>query len=160
MWLPLLVSTLMIVITVLTHMVGLGVLIAIMRARVDRIRPYAAIWRQMSMILVIVLALFAIHTIQIWMYAVLYYLLGEFQTFETALYFSTSSFTTVGYGEIVLDERWRLVGAIESANGFILIGWSTAFLISVISKLRAVELAWLERRDDRAEMLELTQPED
>lgn len=155
MLLPLLVSSFMIILTVVIHMIGLGLLIAIMRARIDRIKPYEAIWRQMLMILVIVLALFAIHTLQIWLYAMLYLGLGEFHTLEAALYYSTSSFTTVGYGEVVLDEQWRMVGAIESANGFILIGWSTAFLISVISKLRAVELAWLERREDQADLLEI-----
>ena len=47
----------------------------------------------------------------------------------------------------MLDADWRLMGAIESANGFLLLGWSTAFLISVVSRLRSIEFDWLERRE-------------
>ena len=65
--------------------------------------------------------------------------------FEPALYFSTVSFTTLGYGDIVLGPDWRIMSAIEGANGLILFGWSTAFLISMMSKMRTLEHDWLER---------------
>lgn len=58
--------------------------------------------------------------------------------FESALYFSATSFTTLGYGDVVLDPKWRLFGAIERANGLLLFGWSTAF------RMRALEHDWLE----------------
>jgi len=45
----------------------------------------------------------------------------------------------------VLDRHWRLFGAIEGANGLLLFGWSTAFLLSVIQRLRTLEHDWLER---------------
>ena len=67
--------------------------------------------------------------------------------FEAALYFSTTSFTTIGYGDVVLDKQWRLVSAIEGANGLLLFGWSTAFLFSVISRMRALEHDWLEHAE-------------
>ncbi|MCP2679342.1 ion channel [Maricaulaceae bacterium NA33B04] len=57
-----------------------------------------------------------------------------------------SSFTTVGYGEIFIESRWRIVAAIQSANGFLLLGWSTIFLLSVLTRLRSVEIDWLESR--------------
>ena len=59
--------------------------------------------------------------------------------------FSTTSFTTLGHGDVVLDRHWRLFGVIEGANGLLLFGWSTAFLFSVISRMRALEHDWLER---------------
>ncbi len=55
----------------------------------------------------------------------------------------------MGYGDLVPDQRWRILGAIESANGFLLLGWSTAFLISVVSRLRSIEFTWLEERFER-----------
>ena len=67
------------------------------------------------------------------------------RTSKSALYFSTTSFTTIGYGDVVLDRQWRLLGAIEGANGLLLFGWSTAFLFSVTGRLRALEHDWLER---------------
>lgn len=49
---------------------------------------------------------------------------------ETALYFSTATFSTLGFGDVVLAKNWRLFGSFEGVNGFLLIGWSTAYLIS------------------------------
>jgi hypothetical protein len=88
-----------------------------------------------------------LHTLEIWAYAALYLGLGVVAGLEPALYFSTVSFTSLGYGDIVLGPDWRIIGAIEAANGLILFGWSTAFLISLMGKLRALEHDWLERRE-------------
>jgi hypothetical protein len=145
---PLLLSTVMVALTVIIQIGGLAVLIWIMRWRAPRIASLSYVLQQAGVILVVVLGLFAIHAMQIWLYAAVYIALGEFQTFEAALYFSTSSFTTVGYGEMVIESRWRILAAIESANGFLLLGWSTVFLISVLSRLRSVEMDWLEGRSE------------
>jgi len=146
--LPLLLSTIMVALTVVIQIGGLAVLIWIMRWRAPRIASLTHVLQQAGVILIVVLGLFAIHAAQIWLYAVVYIALGEFQSFEPALYFSTSSFTTVGYGEIVIESRWRILAAIQSANGFLLLGWSTVFLISVLSRLRSVEVDWLEGRSE------------
>jgi hypothetical protein len=138
----------MVALTVVIQIGGLAVLIWIMRWRAPRIASLTHVLQQAGVILIVVLGLFAIHAAQIWLYAVVYIALGEFQNFEPALYFSTSSFTTVGYGEIVIESRWRILAAIQSANGFLLLGWSTVFLISVLSRLRSVEMDWLEGRSE------------
>lgn len=98
--------------------------------------------------LMVALGLFLIHAIEMLAYAALYYGLGEFLTFEEALYFSVSTFTTLGMGDIYIESQWRLVAAIEGFNGFLLIGWSTAFLVTVIGRLRAIEFDWLDRLGD------------
>ena len=84
-----------------------------------------------------VLGVFLTHIVQIWIWALLFYYLepNTLPTFEAALYFSTSSFTTVGFGDVYLDENWRLLSSFEAANGFILFGWSTAFIFEILSKL-------------------------
>ena len=115
-----------------------------MRKRSPKLRPHTSPLRQMVFILLVVLGLFLIHAVEIWAYAGVYMLLGAFEDFETALYFSTSTFTTLGYGDVYIDGEWRLVGAIEGFNGFLLIGWSTAFLVSVIARLRSTETDWLD----------------
>lgn len=145
---PLLLATLMILSTVMIHMVGLIVLMAMLQSRSHNLKPMQNALRQGVFIVLVVLGLVAIHAVEIWLYALVYLALGELPTLESALYFSTTTFTTVGYGDVVLDERWRMVAALEGFNGFLLIGWSTAFLVSVIGKLRAAELEWLDRMRD------------
>jgi hypothetical protein len=148
MFSALLVSFLICSVTVVMHMVGLVLLMAFMRARSSGIRPHQNVLRQTGFIMVVVFGLFAIHAVEIWSYALLYLTLGEFSTLESALYFATTTFTTLGYGDVLLSQQWRLVGAIEGFNGFLLIGWSTAFLVSVIGRLRAIEFDWLDHRLD------------
>ena len=101
---------------------------------------------QLAVILLVVLGIVAIHTVEIWLYGFAFWAIGAVHDFESALYFSTVTFTTLGYGDIVLDGKWRLFGAIEAGNGLILFGWSTAFLLSVTGRLRMLEHDWLERR--------------
>ena len=65
--------------------------------------------------------------------------LGQFPDLETALYFSAGSFTTIGYGDVLASHSRRLMAAIEGAMGFLLIGWSTAFLVSVTARMGLLE---------------------
>jgi voltage-gated potassium channel Kch len=102
--------------------------------------------RRMLTIMFVVFGLFGVHTIEIWSYAALYrFVLQTMPDFETALYYSTVTFVSLGYGDVLLPKQWRLVGAIEAANGIILLGWSTAFLVTVINRLQALEHEWLDR---------------
>lgn len=61
------------------------------------------------------------------------------------LYFSTSTYATIGYGDVLLGESWRIVGAIEGANGVILLGWSTAFFVAMVARITIVEREFTER---------------
>lgn len=132
-------ATLMVAWTSLVHFAGIAALIAVIRS--DRLGggSTATVFQQGLGILFVVFGLFLLHTFEIWSYAAFYIGVGEFANLEEALYFSTSTFTTVGFGDITLDKRWRLFSAIESANGFLLIGWSTAFLVSVTARIRLLE---------------------
>ena len=86
--------------------------------------------------LITVLALFVLHGGEIWGYAILYRVIDAFAQFEQALYFSTVSYAAIGYGDTVLPMQWRLLGAIEGINGVILLGWSTAFFVNLLMRLR------------------------
>ncbi len=91
-------------------------------------------WRILIFGLVI-LAVFVAHVIEVSIWAIFYYsqaTIEQLPTLEAALYFSTSTFTTVGFGDVVLTEEWRLLSSLESINGMILFGWSTAFIFEVV----------------------------
>lgn len=143
----LLVASVLVVTTSAIHLLGLVGLTRIIRHQTGLERSLASSARQGATILFFLMSLFALHSIEIWVYALTYIALGEFQDVESAVYFSTSAFTTVGFGDIILSRDWRMLGAAESANGFLLIGWSTAFLVSLTARLRAFE-AILEPRND------------
>jgi hypothetical protein len=134
--------------TVTIHFGGLILLLRILRRRGHRFHAHESVFGEVALLLFVILGIFAIHTVEIWLYAVVYQGIGAIADFETALYFSTSSFTTLGYGDVTLAREWRVFGSIEAANGLVLFGWSTAFLLSVTTRLRTLEHDWLERRDE------------
>jgi hypothetical protein len=68
-------------------------------------------------------------------------LVGAFSALEPALYFSTVTFATLGYGDITLNESWRLLASFEAANGIIMFGWTTALIFAVVQRLAAYDQA-------------------
>jgi hypothetical protein len=136
------VSTCMVVLTVILHFLGLMGLTRLMNRTHHRLGHSESLFRQAALLVLVVLGIFLLHTIEIWIYALLYLELHELASFETALYYSTVTFVSLGYGDVVLSRNWRLLGAIEGANGVIMFAWSTAFLLSVTTRLRALEHTW------------------
>ena len=81
---------------------------------------------------VFVLWLFLATIIEVWAWAVLYLALGAIGSLEQAVYFSTVTFTTLGFGDITLDETWRLLSSFDAANGLLMFGWSTALIFAAV----------------------------
>ena len=88
--------------------------------------------RGFSITLLTILGLFTLHGSEIWLYAFLYLGIGAVDGLREAVYFSTITYGAIGYSDAAMAERWRLVSAIEGINGIILLGWSTAFFITVL----------------------------
>ena len=132
-------ATLVVGITVVVHLAGLALLLAILRRYRRASRRYLVILLNGGAILVAAFGLFALHSAEIWIWAGIYQLLGAFTDFEHALYFSTSTYVTIGYGDVVLPPGLRILGAIEGASGIILIGWSTAFFFSIVDRMKLLE---------------------
>ena len=79
-----------------------------------------------------VLCLVLATIIEVWTWALLYLALGAVSSLEQAAYFSTVTFTTLGFGDITLDENWRLLSSFEAANGLLMFGWSTALVFAIV----------------------------
>lgn len=88
-----------------------------------------------TVISTVMLMLFAGHMSQIAFWALLFWNLGEFDTFLPAFYHSAVNFSSLGYGDIVMSERWRLLGALEAGNGVLMFGLSTGTVLSVMNRL-------------------------
>jgi hypothetical protein len=132
----LLLGSVMIGVTVGLHALALDMIIRFtghieipVRARFKRI------WRAvLSGAFVVVV--FAVHVAMIWLWTFVYLLRGcaPLDNIIDAVYYSTSMYTTAG-SNIMLDHSCRMLSGVESADGFILIGWTTAFIFEVISQL-------------------------
>jgi hypothetical protein len=77
-----------------------------------------------------VMGILGILTLEIWTWALAYDWLGVAQNLGDALFLSTAMFSTIGYGEVPVTARWQLITALEGINGFLMIGWSTAYLVA------------------------------
>ena len=81
------------------------------------------------------LLLFLLHFLEIFVFAAFYRAVGAMRSMEQALYYSASCYATLGASTTGFSEEWRLVGALEALVGFILIGWSTAFMVRTLRKI-------------------------
>ncbi len=138
MMIELLVATVMVLATVFIH--TMGVLLLGRLARLEQreelnlgISPFS--FAGVTMIMTVVLGLFVLHGLEIWLYAALYLQLGAISSLREAVYFSTQTYAAIGYSDNAIADAWRLVGAIEGINGLLLLGWSTAFFVTVMRRL-------------------------
>lgn len=68
-------------------------------------------------------------------WAVTYLLLGAIEGAERAIYFAIVTYTTLGYGDVVLDGPWHLLAAFSAINGIIMFGWSTAIVLAAVQNI-------------------------
>ncbi|MEZ0495753.1 ion channel [Sphingomonas sp. IW22] len=135
----LMVASVMVGITVITHFAGLTALLSLIRKRRNASERIVTFLENGAVMVGAALGLFALHGIEIWGYALLYWSMDIIASFERALYFSTTTYATIGYGDVILPVGYRLLGAIEGVNGVILLGWSTAFFFSVVHRMTLLQ---------------------
>lgn len=76
--------------------------------------------------------LFIAHLLQFATWALVFVAIGQFESYTEAYYFSAVNFTSLGYGDIVMDAEWRLLGALEAANGVLMFGLSAGMLVALM----------------------------
>ncbi len=121
----------MILVTTLIQGIFTMLGIELLHDHVDR-HPTRSLLRSTLKLSVFVMWLFLAMVVEVWTWATLYLILGALQSVETAVYFSTVTFTTLGFGDITLDEQWRLLSSFEAANGLLMFGWSTALVFVAV----------------------------
>ena len=126
------VAAVIVFICVLLHVGGLMLMAEWLFNRRDYLEQGAKI-RHSVIIVLLFSGVLVLHVSETVLWALFYYSRGLFETFETALYFSLGSYSTIGYGDVVLAHRWRLLGAIEGVSGVLFCGISTAFMFAVIN---------------------------
>ena len=127
----LLIAALMIMVTTAIHATGMNLLIKELKATKGWFRRFMRRHSHLKVSLVII-TMFSLSVIEAMVWAATYLALNVVESVEDALYFSMVTYTTLGYGDIVLDERWRLLSGFEAANGIIMFGWTTAIVMFVV----------------------------
>jgi hypothetical protein len=82
-----------------------------------------------------------LHLAEIAVWAACYEWLGAIPDLQSALYFSAVTYTTTGYGDVVLPMDWRLVGGVEALTGILMCGWSTGFFFAILSRIYRAQQA-------------------
>ena len=94
----------------------------------DSIRPVWTLIRLVSLLL-------ALHLVESAVWAAAFAVANVLPDFESALYYSLTSYTTVGYGDVLPANSWRLLGPIEAAIGVLMLGWSTAIIVAAVERI-------------------------
>ena len=92
---------------------------------------HPSLWRTIWVVNGVMVILVAGNVLQVAIWALLFRLLGEFSDIGEAFYHSAVNFSTLGYGDIVMSERQKILGPLEAINGVLMIGVSTAALVGL-----------------------------
>ncbi len=137
MFFQLFIGSFVIPITILVQVIFIQIAIKQLR-KLESGDSYLSLFNKtMPVVLVLSIStlwLLAALSIAIWIWAGFFQLLGCFSTLEESLYFSMVAFTTLGFGDVTLPNDWRILSGMIAANGLVLFGLNTAFLIEVLHR--------------------------
>jgi hypothetical protein len=117
--------------TVTIHAAGLSAVLQRVRLR----SPDPRFWPVTRLLVSVAWWLIVLHLAEIAVWALFYWWQDCLPDAESAFYFSGVTYTTVGYGDLVLPLEWRLLGPVEALTGILMCGLSTGFFFAVVSKL-------------------------
>lgn len=124
----------MIVLTTAIHAgfmaLGIGMLL-----RWHPVHPDSSMMKATTAVAAFVVVMFVAAIIEIWCWSALFLYVGAFDDMEPAVYFTTVSYTTLGYGDVTLGPEHRQLSAICAANGIIMFGWTTALVFAVVQRV-------------------------
>jgi hypothetical protein len=104
-------------------------------ARIPHVLASPSALRRLGLLLRLFVGVVLLHLLQIGLWAVVFWRADELPNLESAVYFSLATYTTIGFGDIVLGPGWRVLAGIEGLTGLLLVGWSTAFVFAVVNRM-------------------------
>jgi hypothetical protein len=121
------------VINIAIHALVMTVVVRVAQVRGARTKSHSSLLL-MAVMIPTVLVLMVTHALEVVVWASAYFVLDAAATDVDLVYFAFVNYTTLGYGDVVPVERWRLLGPITAMNGVLLFGWSTAVIFEVLRR--------------------------
>lgn len=135
LWSQLLAAALLMVVMSVLHAAGIVAITRLLKLEEQRLKAHRLGASAFLLLTAVALLLFVLHALEIAIFALFYWLVGAVEGLEEALFYSASSYSTLGHTIEVFPMQWRLLGAIEGLIGFLLLGWSTAVFVADMNKL-------------------------
>ncbi len=135
MLIPLAVGVITFACTMFVHVLPLGATVTIFRREKKLGQAGASFWSDFAIVASIILIALVAHLVEIALWAAVFMICGEFHDFGLAYYHSAVNYTTLGYGDLIMSPKWRLLGPLEAANGILMFGVSTAMIFTLILRL-------------------------
>lgn len=132
---PILVGVGVILCTIFIHALSLLATVSYVRHEKKAGRTGVGFWVDIGIVAKVMFIALIGHLVEIALWAFLFLICGEFHEFGAAYYHSAVNFTTLGYGDLVMTPSWRLLGALEAADGLLMFGLSTAVIFAVIQNM-------------------------
>jgi Ion channel len=132
---PLTVGAIAVFWTIIIHALVLSAAVNFVRRERRLARAGVSFWIDVVIVALVICFALAAHLAEMAVWAVLFMVCGEFRDFGTAYYHSAVNYTTLGYGDLIMTPRWRVLGPLEAANGMLMFGVTTALVFAVIQRL-------------------------
>ena len=133
-----LIAVLMMFLCTLVHALFMGAATNALEWRFKRFGPPRGPFDRILLVWLMILWMFIAVMIEVWLWGVLYLYdlaITELPDPQSAFYFSMVTYTTLGYGDIVLTGEWRTLSAVQAGNGVIIFGWTTALIFYFIQQI-------------------------
>jgi hypothetical protein len=114
------------------HAAGVSGALRTLRGRQE---PPRGFWPGTWLFILVAAWMVLLHLLEVSVWALFYLWKGGMTDLQTSLYFSAITYTTTGYGDLVLKEDWKIVSGVEALTGILMCGWSTGFFMAIVSRL-------------------------
>ena len=138
-----LTSAALIALTVFTHVFGISLILAFLREKTPPTKTEAIGWLLIRLAWLLIVC----HVAEITIWGLFYLWSGCFPNIESAFYFSGVTYTTVGYGDLLLPARWRILGPVEALSGILMCGLSASMFFATLQRIYIRATDWKQSPD-------------
>jgi hypothetical protein len=143
-FLPLLISLPITLATVIIHGFAVQANVHLLRHELGLGRAGVRFWSDVAIVTGTALVALTAHLIEITIWGLVFILCGEFSQLGIAIYHSATNYTSLGYGDVIMSSSWRLLGPLETADGMLMFGVSTAMIIAILQRLVVIRFGDLD----------------